>query len=69
MIIIIIIFTQDKDATPYLDKFRVDDNAINVKAMKSMGEYLYNETRFKKSSYDIAVLITKYAFIYYLFIY
>ncbi|XP_057322555.1 A disintegrin and metalloproteinase with thrombospondin motifs like [Microplitis mediator] len=54
-----IIIALDKDATPYLDKFRVDDNAINVKAMKSMGQYLYNETRFRKSSYDIAVLMTK----------
>ncbi|CAD6225370.1 GSCOCG00005644001-RA-CDS [Cotesia congregata] len=54
-----IIIAMDQDATPYLNGYRVNDNAIDVEAMKPMGKFLYNETKFGKNSYDIAVLLTK----------
>lgn len=50
---------QDKEATPYLNKYRVNDNAISTEAMKAMGQYLYTEDRFDRNSYDIVIAITR----------
>ncbi|XP_034943889.1 uncharacterized protein [Chelonus insularis] len=55
----IIIIALDNEATPYLNKYKVSDIAISSDAMSDVGKYFYEETRFSKSSYDIAVVMTR----------
>ncbi|XP_018019563.1 uncharacterized protein LOC108676018 isoform X2 [Hyalella azteca] len=54
-----IIISRSRDAMPYLERNRVDRDAIDsASALTDMGKYLFQERRLP--TYDIAVAITKY---------
>lgn len=57
--ILIFRFSQDTEATPYLNKKRLQDGSIEVGALDELSLYLYQETRFPRKSYDVVLAITK----------
>ncbi|KAG5683507.1 hypothetical protein PVAND_012781 [Polypedilum vanderplanki] len=57
-----IIISRGRDATPYLERNRVGRDAIDsAAALTDMGKYLFRERRLPV--YDIAVAITKFAYV------
>ncbi|XP_011305153.1 venom metalloproteinase 3-like isoform X2 [Fopius arisanus] len=54
-----IIIGLDRNATPYLNNYRVNESKINIDSLQAMGHYFYAEERIDKNSYDIVIAVTR----------